>query len=648
MQKKGMLWYCVAVALSCIAILELINTAWISDDAAITLRSALNFINGYGPNFNISERVQSYTHPLWFLIISGASIISNNILTATYGTSIFISFLVILILVTRTSPNLWGGIKAVTLLILSKAYVDFSTSGLENPLSHLLILISVLSGLSFIKNNNKNAAKLSLVCGAMLYLSRPDLILLILPWCSLIIYRAYKTKNDVLSLLIIAALPILLWTIFSIVYYGFPFPNTAYSKLNTALSIFDRSLSGLRYILDSLIHDPITMCAIVIALFLGVGGSSEVKMLSLGISLYLLYIIAIGGDFMSGRLLTPLYFTAIIMLVFFNMLKKYTFWVLVLLGGINVNSTILSGSSYAGDGNWGIADERGFYYQKYGLLPIIKRKEMSIIADWNSHYKIEKVSIVSGGLGFGSLAEGPAVHVIDVYALSDPLLSRLPPIKKSFWRVGHLTRQPPINYAESIIDNTNHLKDADLHNYYDQIRKITRGDLFTFDRFKAIYSLNFTAPPKFDVYATLSGDLTPAHIVTADHIAANDIHLDEPILGVVEISLPKSKTIYSIDAFFDDGNSYKIEYLEKNQFKILMYLPKPKESSQLSNRYAIFGNYGENIKRIIDFFGIGRRNSKELIHYSLPTATNGITTDRFRITAIDGDGKYILGHMQFK
>jgi arabinofuranosyltransferase len=47
----------------------LLRTAWISDDALITTRTVLNLLGGYGASFNIDERVQAYTHPLWFLIL---------------------------------------------------------------------------------------------------------------------------------------------------------------------------------------------------------------------------------------------------------------------------------------------------------------------------------------------------------------------------------------------------------------------------------------------------------------------------------------------------------------------------------------------------------------------------------------------------
>lgn len=48
----------------------LIRTAWVSDDGFITLRSVQNYIHGYGMVYNVGERVQTFTHPMWFLLQS--------------------------------------------------------------------------------------------------------------------------------------------------------------------------------------------------------------------------------------------------------------------------------------------------------------------------------------------------------------------------------------------------------------------------------------------------------------------------------------------------------------------------------------------------------------------------------------------------
>src|SRR6266540_4786267 len=58
----------------------ILQNAWISDDAYITFRVIENFIAGYGPNFNIGERVQVFTHPLWMVLLAGEYYIFRHLL----------------------------------------------------------------------------------------------------------------------------------------------------------------------------------------------------------------------------------------------------------------------------------------------------------------------------------------------------------------------------------------------------------------------------------------------------------------------------------------------------------------------------------------------------------------------------------------
>jgi hypothetical protein len=48
--------------------LVLLRHAWVSDDAFITLRTVRNLVEGEGPRWNLHERVQGFTHPLWMLL----------------------------------------------------------------------------------------------------------------------------------------------------------------------------------------------------------------------------------------------------------------------------------------------------------------------------------------------------------------------------------------------------------------------------------------------------------------------------------------------------------------------------------------------------------------------------------------------------
>src|SRR5262245_9291823 len=48
----------------------LARTAWVADSAYLTFRTIDNLINGYGLRWNIAERVQVFTHPLWLALLT--------------------------------------------------------------------------------------------------------------------------------------------------------------------------------------------------------------------------------------------------------------------------------------------------------------------------------------------------------------------------------------------------------------------------------------------------------------------------------------------------------------------------------------------------------------------------------------------------
>jgi arabinofuranosyltransferase len=265
-----------------IAFAELIRTAWISDDAAITLRTVLNLIHGYGLTFNIDERVQAYTHPLWFLLISALSVLIGNVFTSTFLLSITISLVVIWLLMSRIATSFWAGVLGATVLILSKAYVDYSTSGLENPLSHLLILLGIISGLKAVEESRFNDLVIFFLVCSFLYLNRPDLILLVGPLAILVLYKSRVAPSLLVKAIFIGALPVLIWTSFSIYYYGFPLPNTAYAKLGTGIQFLERSAQGIRYLLDSIGHDPVTLAVTAIGFIIGFRSSLFSHALAVG------------------------------------------------------------------------------------------------------------------------------------------------------------------------------------------------------------------------------------------------------------------------------------------------------------------------------------------------------------------------------
>ena len=124
------------------ALYVLLRTAWYSDDAYITFRSVENFVAGFGPRWNPDERVQAFTHALWFFCVSAIRALSGELYYSVYVLSIGLTLVAIAVVIQRTAVSVWCGVYATAALLSSRAFIDYSTSGLENPLSNLLLWCS--------------------------------------------------------------------------------------------------------------------------------------------------------------------------------------------------------------------------------------------------------------------------------------------------------------------------------------------------------------------------------------------------------------------------------------------------------------------------------------------------------------------------
>jgi arabinofuranosyltransferase len=302
-------------------------------------------------------------------------------------------------------------------------------------------------------------------------------------------------------------LPFLIWELFSVVYYGFPFPNTAYAKLGNGVGQADLARQGLLYLFESLTTDPLTLLVIAgglaVPFFLR---EWRVAAIAAGMALSLLYVIAIGGDFMSGRFLAaPLLGGVILLSVtpFTSRIVLPAFVIVVLIGLLTPRSPLLSGPGYGGDyaeqkekvDRSGISDERAFYYPATGLLrtdreyPSPSPRHVWVHAALQARQQAPTV-VVRDSVGFFGFYAGPEVHVIDRHGLGDALLARLPPIPNREWRVGHFPRHVPEGYVATIASGRNLLADPGLAAYYAQLSLILRGPILRRDRLVAILKMN--------------------------------------------------------------------------------------------------------------------------------------------------------------
>jgi arabinofuranosyltransferase len=537
-------------------------SAWVSDDAYITMRTVDNATHGYGLTWNVVERVQTYTHPLWMLILFVGYTITQNAYTTLMIASLLASFFTLVLWLYYMRHHVWLAGGGVLLLSLSRSYVHYSTSGLENPLTHLLLMCFILSLRKIAHKQTDHAYTQLALCAGLAVFNRQDIGILLAPSLLWVFLRSPQRGNYLFFYkqrflkFTLGFLPYSIWILFSLFYYGVPIPNTAYAKLNIGTSHLELSAHAINYFAHMLKWDITTLIAISVGIIVGVVGGVQSSLhrnrltLAMGICLYLLYLLRIGGDFMAGRFFAAPFLIACILI--FEGLSDLSLHIpkktvgsaivgsaILFIGLLLPSSPIQSHRFYFRsdsppilmiDPVTGISDERGVYYEQTGLIkigiaptqPIHEFGKLGAIARQNPNttpivppiigkaplnanstvtlpdnpmhnpllyqLTINQTVLLIHSIGFLGYVAGPEIYLLDIYALSDPLLARLPAAEG--WRIGHFRRDIPEGYIESLHEGKNKIVDPKLANLYDRIVLITRGDLFSLDRIKAIIALN--------------------------------------------------------------------------------------------------------------------------------------------------------------
>ncbi len=463
----------------------IVRTAWVSDDAFITFRTIDNFIHGFGLRWNVAERVQSYTHPLWLFVLTPLVALTGNPYLSSLGLSAALTLCTVVLVIVglRTAP--WRACLAVTALLLSKAFTDFSTSGLENPLSHVLLALLMLLTMTPAMSRRR-AGGVGLVVG-LIGVTRLDLLVLAGP----IGLAALRRWRRTLAPFVLGLAPIAAWEIFSVIYYGVPFPNTAYAKLGTGALPGDLLRQGAAYFLDSLNRDPVTLFVILAAAAAVLAAGRGARVPALAVLGYLVYVFAIGGDFMSGRFFSAPLLVSACLLGRVELAGGWTdrlapLAAVVAFGLAPPHPTVLCGSSYSTPAAEalspsGITDERGYYFQHSGWLSAAGPRSWP---DEAGHLPgpVEgaktghQPAVMYGAIGMAGYFAGPGLQIVDPMALADPLLARLP--ARPAWRIGHYARLLPDGYFESVVEDRNLIQDPHIASLYrSSPRSHPRSDL---------------------------------------------------------------------------------------------------------------------------------------------------------------------------
>lgn len=498
-------WMAVAMGLTLLIAWVMLRCAWINDDAYISFRVVDNLHHGYGLRWNVSERVWVFTNPLMTLSLAAIYPLTGELYLTSLVFSLAAAVAAVVIVVMFLSPRAVGMFAVAALLAGSKAFIDYSTSGLENCLSYLLVVLFYALALLGKRDTNQRFFWATFIAGLSL-LNRMDTILIELPLLAWMFWRQRSTLR--LSLFALGMTPFLAWEFFALAYYGTLIPNTAYAKLAAGIPTGIRLLHGVAYFVHSLISDPITLPSIAVILVLTLRHGKRPHVLAaVGVLAYLAYAL-FANDFMSGRFFAvPMLCAATLLSVLerqgllrCSRMAALAILGIVLMSALHPLSPLRSNSDYGlGKTAWqhpsrgyGIGDERAYYYPGTGLLRHngIATEPQNVWRRIGEELRDSPTRIHAvGSIGFRGFFAGPSVHIVDYLGLADPLLARLPArLDQAVWP-GHYARLVPPGYIETIQEGQDRFADPRISRLYEDIHWVVSQPIWSTRRWLAIWRL---------------------------------------------------------------------------------------------------------------------------------------------------------------
>lgn len=501
---SDILYWLLAILIS----LLYVNGFFWHDDGRILFQVVENMYQGLGPVYTAGDRVQVYSSPLW-----GYYLLFFRCLTSNFNAIILLASVVPL-----WSIITWFRIKHrdysfVLLAVLFSSNVLFSYwgNGLDNPLTYALLTLLIYSFSS-------EKTKLFVFISALLLLNRLDSVVYIAP-LSILFLRQHSLKQN-LSNFFKFGWPFYIYLLFSLVYYGSIFPNAYYSKVvSVDISMAERLIVFVRYILPTIKNSPLDILFLLSPLMLFLVyrkelGSRKFKTtLSLAaFATTLFYVFWVGCDHMNPRFLgTPMFLALLISFEFFapvvykdikavknGLIIPAILTSIVLLMVANYSTyfpvnklKFMEGKELEKNPTFHhnfIYSQEFYMYdgQLQGSVVRVLRNEQDdrLVRPDNGEHMV-------GFIGdAGTVLEmGYNIHNIDYMGITDPIMARIKTIQEHY-APGHNYRPVPRGYPETLMEGTNKIVHPEIAAYYDRLKNVISGDLFTLSRFMDIIYLN--------------------------------------------------------------------------------------------------------------------------------------------------------------
>jgi hypothetical protein len=262
------------------------------DDAFISYRYALNWVEGRGLVFNPGEYVEGYSNLLWTLGV-GVGLwlgipakVAGHALGLTGGAATFVALYLYVTALLPRERWIWAGI-AVWIVYASPAFERWAVSGMEVPLFSAFLVGAFAA-------EARGRLGLATALAALTTLTRPEGALVA---ASLLGFRALEHglwsrpvwRDGLLYTGLWAAL-----TVFRLAYYGAPLPNTFYAKVGGAWLHIGATSAALHLLGNGGLF--------ALPALLAAAAARRARPAAAFALVFVLYVIYVGG---SPRYLTP-------------------------------------------------------------------------------------------------------------------------------------------------------------------------------------------------------------------------------------------------------------------------------------------------------------------------------------------------------
>jgi arabinofuranosyltransferase len=295
------------------------------DDAFIALRYAKNLIEHGELSYNVGQRVEGFTSPLWVLLISAVGALGVPLVAATRGLAA-IAGLGTFWALTRFWDELnprgpWLVLVPALSLAMSAPFAAWIFGGLETPLFVASFTLSLACITRAARKRDLHSLLQAALTVSFCVLCRPEGTTLI-GIGTVALCRPSPVWHLPLGRRLLAwLLPILVlvggYELFRLRYYGYPLPNTFYVK-TSGVGLWPRGVDYLSFAASEFGWALVGACLLSLVLLLIQSSrhrAQHTPQVSLGLllctgvsaTIHLLYVARIGGDFLDlYRFLTPL------------------------------------------------------------------------------------------------------------------------------------------------------------------------------------------------------------------------------------------------------------------------------------------------------------------------------------------------------